>query len=157
VKQILIVLALATSFSAYAAKGGIGSIFAGLIGTAVGGAAGKAIATPQTVEKALVTMTNQLNQRLPMAVDAETRWDTTTAGQGKRFTYNYTIISATSRDFDKRAFPLFFQKIKADVCSSPDMVIFFKNGVTVGYSYSASDGVFLSKLDITPKDCGYAT
>ena len=148
-------LVLAISFSANAAKGGIGAIFAGLLGGAVGNVAGKAMADPNTVEKALVAMTNQINQRMPMSIDADRRWDNTTAGQGKRFTYNYTIVSVTSREFDRGGFSAFFTKLKASVCSSPDMAVFFKNGVTVGYSYSASDGIFLSRLDITAKDCGY--
>lgn len=149
-------LTLGSGSGAYAAKGGIGAIFGGLIGGAVGSVAGKAMADPAKVEKALVTMTNQLNQRMPMTVDADTRWDNTTAGQ-KSFTYNYTIITMTSREFDRTVIPSYFTKLKAGVCSNPDMAIFFKNGVTVGYSYRTSDGVFLSKLDITPKDCGYAT
>ena len=156
-KKVFAVFALvvASSFSAHAAKGGMGALFAGLLGGAVGNVAGKAMADPRAVEKALVEMTNQLNQRKPTMVDADTRWDNTTAGQGKRFTYNYTIVSVTSREFDRGVLPSFFTKLKASVCSSPDMVVFFKNGVTVGYSYSASDGVLLSRLDITPKDCGY--
>ena len=150
-------LALGSGSGAYAAKGGIGAIFGGLIGGAVGSVAGKAMADPEKVEKALVTMTNQINQRMPITVDADTRWDNTTVGQGKRFTYNYTIVTMTSREVDRTAIPSLFTKIKAGVCSNPDMAIFFKNGVTIGYSYRTSDGVFLSKLDIAPKDCGYAT
>lgn len=136
-------------------KGGLGAMFGALIGGAVGSAAGKSMADPQTIEKALLTMTNQLNQKMPMTVDADTRLDNATAGQGSRFTYNYTIVSATSREVDRAAFPAFLTKLKAGVCSSPDMAIFFKYGVTVGYSYRASDGVFITKIDITPKDCGY--
>jgi hypothetical protein len=37
------------------------------------------------------------------------------------------------------------------------MKVFFKHGVTVGYSYRASEGGFLAKIDLTPKDCGFAT
>lgn len=150
-------LALGSGSGAYAAKGGIGAIFAGLIGGAVGSVAGKAMADPQKVEKALITVANQVNQQMPMTVDADTRWDNITAGQGKRLTYNYTIVTSTSGEIDRTKIQPFFTKIKAGVCSSPDMAIFFKNGVTVAYSYRTSDGVFLSKLDITPKDCGYVT
>jgi hypothetical protein len=144
--------------SAAQAKEGLGEIFGALIGSAVGKTAGKAFVDPQTAEAALRKMTEQVNARMPMTVDKDTRLDNLLAGPGARFSYNYTIITATSREIDRTYLMNHLQsKVKAGVCSSPDMQVFFKNKVTVGYSYRASDGVFVGKIDITPRDCGYAT
>lgn len=139
------------------AKGGLGEIFGALIGKAVGNAAGKAMVDTPTIEAALSKMANQVNQKLPMAADKETRLDNVTPGPGRRFTYNYTFVTATIRDVDKAYFlQMMPPKLRNGVCSSPEMQVFFKNGITVGYSYRASDGVFVTKIDITPQDCGFA-
>ena len=153
--RLLIATLLLSAGTVSSAKGGIGAVFGALIGGAVGKVAGKSLAEPQSVERALVAMTNQINKQTPMMVDRDTRWDNTTPGPGGRFTYNYTFVTATSREIDQNLFPKFFSTLKAGVCSNSDMQIFFKHGVTIGYSYRASDGVFVSKFDITPKECGY--
>lgn len=139
------------------AKGGLGEVFGALLGKAIGSTAGKVLADPQKIEGVLRQMTDQLNTKMPMSVDRDTRLDNILAGPGARFTYNYTIVSAPFRDIDRQHFMNYLQiHIKAGVCSNPDMQIFFKNKVVVGYSYRASDGLFIAKLDISPKDCGYA-
>lgn len=147
---ILCALVIVNSSNVHAKNGGLGSMFAEIIGST----AGKSIADSQTIEKALITITNQVNQRMPMMVDSATRIDNV-IGQGKKFTYNYTFVSATFNEINKEKLSLFFTKLKAGVCSSPDLVYFFKNGVTIVYSYRASDGVFVSKLEVTPQECGY--
>ena len=139
------------------AKGGLGEVFGGLIGKAVGGTAGKAVASPESVEAALRKMSEQLNASMPMTIDKDTRLDNIFAGPGARFTYNYTIITAKSVQVNRAALLQHLQSnLRAGVCSNPDMQIFFKNNVTVGYSYRASDGVFVARIDIAPRDCGYA-
>ncbi len=153
---IFCALVIVNSSNVHAKNGGLGSMFAEIIGNSIGSVAGKSMADSQTIEKALVTITNQVNQRMPMMVDSATRIDNV-IGQGKKFTYNYTFISATFNEINKEKLSLFFTKLKAGVCSSPDLVYFLKNGVTIVYSYRASDGIFVSKLEVTPKECGYAT
>lgn len=152
----LVVFLVLAPTSVVAKSGGIGEIFGSLIGRAVGDAAGKVIVDPKTTEITLQKMTDQLNAKMPMRVDQDTRLDNLHAGPGVRFTYNYTILTATIKDIDRTYFVNHLEtKLKAGVCSSPDMQVFFKNNVTVGYSYRASDGVFVAKIEITPKDCGY--
>lgn len=149
---ILCALVIVNSSNVHAKNGGLGSMFAEIIGSATG----KSIADSQTIEKALITITNQVNQRMPMMVDSSTRIDNV-IGQGKKFTYNYTFVSATFNEINKEKLSLFFKKLKAGICSSPDLVVFLKNGITIAYSYRASDGIFVSKLEVTPQECGYAT
>ncbi len=103
-------------------------------------------------------MADQLNARMPMTIDQDTRLDNILAGPGTRITYNYTIVTASSREVDRAALMNHLKTtLKSGVCSHPDMQVFFKNKVTVGYSYRASDGPFVGKLNITPRDCGYAS
>jgi len=138
------------------AKGGLGTIFGALVGGAVGKGVGKSAAGGMSVEQALVKVCNQVNQQLPMMVDKETRWDNTTPGPGRRFTYNYTFFTATARDVDVNYFyQAMTPKLRNDVCSSKDLEVFFKNDVTLSYSYRGRDGVHIGKIDITPRDCGY--
>jgi hypothetical protein len=83
-----VVLALVAAPPAFAA-GGLSAIFGGLIGGAVGKAVGRSAAGGMSIEQALVKVCDQVNKQLPMSVDKETRWDNTTPGPGRRFTYNY--------------------------------------------------------------------
>lgn len=139
-------------------KGGLGEIFGSLIGGAAGNVAGKAAVDSQRIESALVKMSEQLNKRMPMTIDKDTRLDNILAGPGRRFTYNYTLVTATLPEIDRGYFVKTFQSnLKNGVCSHPDMQIFFRNGVTVGYSYRANDGGSVGKIDVTPRDCGFAT
>lgn len=150
-------LAMASLSSPAFAKGGVGEIFGALIGKVVGNSASRAAVDTPTVEGALSKMADQVNRQLPMAVDRDTRWENIAPGPGRRFTYNYTYITATTREIDKPYFLQVMQpKLRNIVCSSPEMQVFFKNGITVGYAYRASDGIFIIKIEITPKDCGYA-
>jgi hypothetical protein len=151
---IVCALVIVNISNVHAKNGGLGAMFAEIIGNAVGSVAGKSMADSQTIEKALVEITNKVNQRMPMTIDSSTRLDNV-LGQNKRFTYNYTIVSAKFNEINKEKLSIFFTKLKAGICSSPDLVDFLKNGITVAYSYRASDGVFISKLEVTPKECGY--
>lgn len=150
-------VAISTPFAANA-KGGLGEIFGGLIGMATGKVSANAISDSQSIESALLKMADQFNAQMPVTVDRDTRLDGVRAGPGRRFTYNYTIVTANSRDIDRAYLMSNLQtKMKASVCSSADLKIFFMNRVTIGYSYRASDGAFVGNIDFTPRDCGYAT
>ena len=101
-------------------------------------------------------MVNETNKQLPMTVDRETRLDNVTPLPNRRFTYNYTLLNVTSKNIDPKEI---YENLKKDlqprVCSTPDLKIYFENKVTIEYSYSGSDNIFITKFVITPKDCGY--
>lgn len=98
-----------------------------------------------------------LNKNLPMSIDRYTRLDSVMAGPKLLFTYNYTILTASSREIDQAYLQDNKHHLKAEICSQPSMKIFFENRVITRYSYQGSDGVFIGNIDITPKDCGYGT
>ncbi len=144
--------------NANAAKGGIGAIFGALIGGAAGNAIGKASTQGMTIDEAIVKMTNELNKQMPMTVDRDTRLDGVSPGVGRQFTYNYTFVNSNSYEFDQAAWYIEVSPILRNrVCTNTDMAVFFKNGVTVSYSYKGKDGGHVGKISIAPRDCGFNT
>jgi len=142
--------------NAYAGKGGIGAIFGGLIGGAAGHAIGKSSSQRVTIDEAIVKMANELNKQLPMAVDRDTRLDSISPGVGRQFTYYYTFVNSRSQDFDRAAWHREVSHLlRNKVCTNTDMEVFFKNGVSVSYSYQGKDGGHVGKVTISPSDCGY--
>ncbi|MBV5267837.1 MAG: hypothetical protein JZU67_04915 [Burkholderiaceae bacterium] len=142
--------------NAYAAKGGIGAIFGGLIGGVAGHAIGKSSSQRLTIDDAIVKMASEVNKQLPMTVDRDTRLDSVSPGVGRQFTYNYTFVNSRSQEFDRAAWyreasPL----LRNRFCTNSDMEVFFKNGVSVSYSYQGKDGGHVGKVTISPSDCGY--
>lgn len=150
-------LAAAAVIPVHAApKGGLGAAFGALLGGAAGNAVGKAAASPQSKEAALRELVQKMNATMPMVLDSSTRIDNLVAGPGVRFTYNYTITAGPASMYEPSAVAEHIRTtIKAGVCTHPDMQVFWKNGVTIGYSYRGNDGAFVAKQDITPRDCGY--
>lgn len=156
-KFLFYVSLMTFALNAQAGKGGIGAIFGALIGGTVGNAVGKSAGPRMTVDEALVKVVDQINKQLPMTVDRDTRWDSTQAGPGKAFTYHYTIVTARATEIDTTEFHrAMSSNLRNSVCTSPDMQVFFKNGVTVSYSYRSSDSRHVTKVTINPRDCGIA-
>lgn len=156
-RQIVLLTALVLIYgNAHAGKGGIGAIFGALIGGAAGHAIGKTSSPGVTIDEAIVKMANELNKQLPMNVDRETRLDSISPGVGRQFTYNYTFVNNRSQDFDRVAWYRGANSLLRNrVCTSSDMEVFFKNGVSVSYSYQGKDGGHVGKVTISPRDCGY--
>tara|TARA_B110001454_G_scaffold199186_1_gene203777 strand:- start:1027 stop:1506 length:480 start_codon:yes stop_codon:yes gene_type:complete len=156
-KLLLAAPLITLALNAQAGKGGVGATFGALIGGAVGNAIGKSAGQRMTVDEALVKVVDQINKQLPMTVDRDTRWDSTQAGPGRSFTYYYTIVTARATEMDATDFyRAMSSHLRNSVCTSPDMQVFFKNGVTVAYSYRGNDGRHVTKVSITPHDCGIA-
>lgn len=145
---------LSAPLSAHAAKGGIGAMFGALIGGGVANAAGKATTARMTADEALVKVTTLINPRLPITIDPDTRWDSTVAGPGRRFTYHYTITTVRASDinainFNQNMTP----HLRNNACKN--MPEFFQNGVAVAYSYRGNDGGHVTTIEINPRDCPY--
>jgi len=159
-KKIVSILVLAAlSAGPSWAAGGIGALFSSILGYGVGNAVDKAVVENQAVEKALVKLAGLLNKNMPMYPDKETRADNVTAGPGKLLTFNYTMLTTTAKNvsLEKASVPKIFQEtVKPQVCAMPDMQAFYKNGVTLIYSYRSVEGLPIAKMNLMPKDCGYA-
>lgn len=153
--MVLLSVALAAgSMPAIGATGGIGAIFGGML--AEGAAkAGRSAPAGQDFEAALVRASNTVNKSLPVVVDKSTRLDNVTAGPGRRFTYNYTLVNTAARDFDRDYFLREMSRsLRKGVCTNDDMQIFLRNGVVIAYAYRLHDGQSVGRVEISPTHCG---
>lgn len=118
-------------------------------------AVGKSDGKQMTVEEVLAKLSENTNKQLPRTIDRNTRVDTTEVAPGRRMTYHYTITNARADDVDVEKF---YQSqspnLRNSVCTDPAMQVFLKNGVTFSYSYRGIDGSYITKIEITPSDCG---
>lgn len=155
VRALLGISLLLLSLSAHAQKIGIGSMFAALIGRAVSNTGEPSAASRLKVDEALVKVTDRVNKKLPIIIDGVIRWDSTVAGPGPRLTYHYTILPARASDIIASGFDQgLVSDLRNSLCTDPDMQVFFKNGVVVSSSYRGNDGRHVTKVDVTPRDCG---
>ncbi len=140
---------------------GIGAVVVILFASAIGKLVGKSAVDSYysgkqegITDEVLLKTANDLNAKLPMMVDSETRLDSS-VGLHHSFRYNYTLVNYTS--FDISAADLrdaMEQKLINSVCTTTEMQVFIKNGVTVSYAYYGSDGRQISVISVSPAQCG---
>lgn len=106
------------------------------------------------IEELLPKFASQLNAKLPMMVDANTRLDSV-MGINRTLRYNYTLINHSSLNVtDQDVRNSLQQKIENNVCTSQETLSFIKNGVTISYAYYGSEGKQISVISVSPSLCG---
>ncbi len=114
------------------------------------GSQGRAI----TVDETLLKMSTQMNKKMPMTVDKETRLDRVSAEPGNHFIYHYTLTGMRSADINTGEFPKAIKpQLKTRLCESTEMQNFLKNGVTISYLYKSSDGYPVGGVKFAPNEC----
>ncbi|MEY4520571.1 MAG: hypothetical protein RLZZ499_3171 [Cyanobacteriota bacterium] len=95
-----------------------------------------------------------MNSSLPMMVDADTQWDSSSAGPGKTLSYNYTLINYSTTNIDSS---LFANNIRSTmtktVCTTPAIQIFPDNGVSLNFNYYDNTRNLIAKIQVAPSDC----
>ena len=139
-------------------------IVAGIAGQ-IGRETGKAVFSPskpskEEIEAKLIegftTAVNQINQKLPMMIDEETRLDRATVGRGARIVYYNTFPKYTSRDIDANWLQTNLRpEVMRNVCDNKDMRKSLQYGGIYVYSYSGRDGVEITRFEIDRNDCGF--
>ena len=145
------------------AKGMIGAKIGDLIGNTIGHIVGKDIGNTLSEHRDvnandLVIVAEQKNKQLPLSIDNLTSLDRVVAGPGLHFTYKYTLTTITSKNIDRNLIVNATQEQRQHLltrCSNPKNNSFPQKGGSESYSYQTSDGLFITKIDITPQDCGY--
>lgn len=106
-----------------------------------------------TINEVLLKTANELNAKLPIMVDANTRLDST-IGLNEQFRYNYTLVNYSSSQVSgSQIESAMGQKLVNNVCTSKEMQVFVKNGVTVSYAYFGNDGKQIAVISVTPSQC----
>lgn len=99
-------------------------------------------------EKFLANMAVQINKQLPIIFDKENRLDSVTPGPGLRLTYNYIMPMPSDKELFYRSK---LSQLKTEVCPIHDMKLYLQGGVSICYSYRASDGSLIANIDMTPR------
>jgi hypothetical protein len=106
------------------------------------------------LEKQLRQTSEQLEARLPMWVDDATRWEGTVPGPGRKWTYVYTLMTASSADVSEQQIQdALGEKIRISVCTSREMQVFVKNKVQVVYHYNGNDGADIGEVAVDTRQC----
>lgn len=138
----------------------VAAAFSGAIGRLVGKASTDsyfASKSAATIDAALLKAASDLNAKLPIMVDSETRLDST-LGLNKSFRYNYTLVNHSSATLSaQRLNDALGQKLVNHVCTSSEMASFVKSGITVSYAYFGNDGKQIAILKISPSQCSDST
>jgi hypothetical protein len=133
---------------AHAAGPGFGNVF-GAMAARTGGMGGE-----RGIDEALVKVSNQMNRKMPMEIDASTRLDKVSSEPGHKLVYHYTLLKASSADIKTVQFATLIKpSLTTRVCGSPEMQGFLKNGVTITYLYRGSDGKPMGGTDVKQLDC----
>lgn len=112
-------------------------------------------ATTDSVDQILQQLSAEMNQKMPMDIDATTRLDKVSVKPGRHFIYHYTMLDAPAAG-EKTAFSSTDKSpLKSSMCNDPDAQKFLKNGVTVTYQYQDKTGRDLGSTEVTPGDCGF--
>lgn len=110
------------------------------------------LAAHYDLENNLSEAEREVNRTAPKMLDAETRLDGAKAGPGKKFTYEYTLLSPND-EYDHVA----WQKnvvpaIRERITKSRELRPFFKDGVTLVYAYHTGDGALIDEIVVTPEE-----
>jgi hypothetical protein len=95
-----------------------------------------------------------MNSSLPMMVDEDTQWDSSSAGPGKTLSYNYTLIKHSAANIDSSLFANNIRPtITNTICTTPATQIFPDNGVSLNFNYYDNTHNLIAKIQVAPSDC----
>jgi hypothetical protein len=116
------------------------------------GANDKIPSNPAELDRWLAKEAIKTNADLPKMVDAETRLESTKAGPGPQFTYNYSLPALAEADIDLEVMLRHLHsQVKDETCKAMRPVL--KAGVTMHYVYRSKDGEYLTRLSVKMADC----
>lgn len=147
-KPLLFAVLITSSFLVHGA--GIGNLFGVLIGQS------GALESDNEIDNVLAKVSAQINKKLPIKVDDDTRLDSVSAVPGQHFMYHYTLVALNGSDVSTDSFETVVKpQLKRRLCDSAEMQNFLKNGVTISYLYKGKDGQPIGSAKFEPSECGY--
>lgn len=105
------------------------------------------------IENSLNVLAENVNKLLPKLVDSDTEMVSVTAYQNQ-LTFNYRIVNYKLHEldiviFDESMLPQLFKSY----CTGKETAIYRKAGVKIIYSYTDTDGQFISSFNFNKTDC----
>lgn len=147
-KSIFFIVLFSISLVAQAA--GIGNFFGALMGKS------GAIESESALDDVLVKVSQQMNKKMPIPVDNDTRLDSVSTVPGKHLIYHYTLVNVNASDVSADTFHAVIEpQLKSRLCANTDMQNFLKHGVTVSYLYKDKNGQPVGGAKFAPSECGY--
>jgi hypothetical protein len=129
------------------------TIMAVVIGASVGISTFIHLQRSGSTEEKLVQTSKELNARLPLNVDSDTRWDTTVPGPGKCLTYYYTFVSVSKNEINPADVTRQMKsKLLLNYRTSPGMKLFRENRVTVRFVIKDKSGETVTSIEASPDD-----
>jgi hypothetical protein len=103
------------------------------------------------LDQKLMQTASEINKKCPFMIDSETRIDSTVALPDSCFEYNYTLVNLERDTIDAEAFARYMKPILANhIKTNPNMKMFREHQLTLSYTYKDRNGVFITKITITP-------
>jgi hypothetical protein len=104
-----------------------------------------------SLDSMLKQAASEASKSCPMNIDKDTRLDNVAALPDSKFQYSYTLVnyvkdSINVDEFQKALQPSILNQVK----TNPDLKVFRDNKVTMVYSYSDKNKVFVTSVSITP-------
>jgi len=130
--------------------------FAGSIGKIIGKSTSERFFEGKkegTIDAVLIQIASEINKKLPMMVDANTRLDST-VGINRTVRYNYTLVKYTAEELDATALEQAMRpKLINNVCTTKEMEFFVKNNITVSYAYFGKNGKQVTVITVPASSC----
>src|SRR5690606_32603935 len=107
--------------------------------------------------ESLQSTATQMNRVLPVMIDQDTEWSSTSALPGT-FVYHYRLVNLTVPAGRVAAVGEQLQGVRQQIvrgaCADPQVKQTFLNrGVVLRYSYTDREHVFIAAIEVRPSDC----
>jgi hypothetical protein len=129
-------------------------VIAGGLGDAGGKLASSLLLGP-THKQLVAQAAKEINKKLPMMIDAETRMDVAIAApDGTLLTYDYTLVNYDARSINAAGLIALENQVTNTTCSQKTTNLLNKN-VALEFRYKSSDGQLVKAFTIRPQKCAH--
>jgi len=131
----------------------LAALVGGILGYAVVSSMYEAGRSTSATKDFLTRAAIEVNKKLPMPVDAETRLDMVEAGPGNIFTYDYSLPNKSKAEVDIQTLRQSLRlQIIENYKTSGQMKSFRDRNIEVHYKYKDKNGEFAFEIIASPKD-----
>ena len=108
--------------------------------------------SPKPFDKQMKDAAIEVNKKCPMVVDEYSRLDSASTIDDKNFLYYYTLVDIEKSEVNLDTVNKYIRpNIIMNVKNTPELKAFRDNKVTIDYNYYDKNGVFVTKISVTPE------